>query len=222
MKSQAIRHLRELHAVIRAEFLPDHRLMVGHGLLAKAESFRDARQCIALHEQAQHLEFTRRQLPSRRPFLESLAQRERLRDVGTQITRASGDGAHTFHKDVGRACFRHVAARAGVERAPHEDGLLMHAEDQHVGVGLAREHAPHGFNAACARQREIHDHHVRFQRAKALVGLRRVGGLTRHADVRTELQQTPVTFAHDRVVIDEKNTDIRDSHLRAPARSATS
>ena len=60
MKAQAVCHLRKLHAVVRAELLPDHRLMVGNGLLAQAESFRDARQRIALHQQTQHLELARR------------------------------------------------------------------------------------------------------------------------------------------------------------------
>jgi hypothetical protein len=49
MKAQAIRHLRELHAIVRAEFLANHRLMVGHCLLTQAESLRDVRQRVALH-----------------------------------------------------------------------------------------------------------------------------------------------------------------------------
>jgi hypothetical protein len=36
MKAEAVRHLRKLHAVVRAELLTDHRLMVGHGLLTQA------------------------------------------------------------------------------------------------------------------------------------------------------------------------------------------
>jgi len=59
LQTEALCDLHELHAVVRAELLPDRGLMIRNRLLAQPEPFRDHGQRKALHEQAQHFELAR-------------------------------------------------------------------------------------------------------------------------------------------------------------------
>ena len=99
--------------------------------------------------------------------------------------------------------------------------FFVHAEDQHMGVGFAGEHATHRFDAARARQRQVHHDDVRAQCAETLVRLRGVGGFTGHAHVGTQFEQAPVTFAHHGVVIDQKDGLMLAMVICGSARSVT-
>ena len=77
---------------------------------------------------------------------------EPLRDVAGERLAAGGDLLDRADEHVRRAALGHIAARPRRQRLLYEQGVFVHAEDQHLGFGIALHDAPHRLEPADTRQ----------------------------------------------------------------------
>src|SRR6185437_928981 len=199
------RKARELRAVARTQLLTDGRLVVGDGLLRKAELLTDVPDRLALREEPQNLELARTQCIESRFSRVRRRPRHVCRHVGTHVRRPPGDRIDGLQQYFRRARLADVALRSRLERTGRIDRIVVHAENQYVQLRLVLQHAACRFHAARPRKGDVHHHHVRIECARTLTRLRGIARLPDDLDVGCPLEESPVTFAHDGMVVDEQN-----------------
>ncbi len=142
--------------------------------------------------------------------------------VGREQSRAEL-GAHVAaalrHLTDGRdylgvgGLLEHVPGRPGGERLANVARVVLHGEQEHLHVGALVDESRQSLEPGLVRHHDIHQHHVRLERAGLEDRLAPGSRLADRLDVGLPAEQEPDPGAYDGVVIDDQDAD-RVCHSR--------
>lgn len=127
---------------------------------------------------------------------------DRIRDGGTEIAFASGDGADGGEEIDVDGVLEEVAAGAGAEDFADVDRIFVHAEGEDAGLRVLLHDAAGGFDAVEFGHGDIHDNHVGLQFAAHRYGVAAVAGFANNFHVGLGAEDHAEALADDGVVID--------------------
>src|ERR1700722_6861119 len=188
------------------EFLLELRANVDDGLIADIQLLGDAAIGLAFRQQRKGLQLPRRQFGERVLARRRMHQCHPHGEIFAQIWRAGSDLFKSLHQSSGRRVLEDIAGGAGLERARHNDGIAVHAEDQNARGRIVRIDAADQRQAAepAALHGEVDDHYVGTMTAVKLVAGSRVARLEHVGDAGI-LEHAPAALQHDRMVVDDEN-----------------
>ena len=126
---------------------------------------------------------------------------------GFRIALARRGAAHRLDELVVGGLLEHVAERARAQRLARERRLLLHRQDDDLGVG--RLLADHGdrLEARAAGHVQVEHEHRGVVAAHIAPGALDVARLGDDLEVRLAVEQQPQAAAHDRVIVGEHDPD---------------
>ncbi len=141
--------------------------------------------------------------------------RDLLGDLGRHAAAAGVDIADGVDQLLSQAALEQVRRRARLHGLERLRVAVVGGEHHDPGVGRLGAYGLDGLQSGQARHLQIHQDHVRLQRAKPLDGFGAVLGLADEPHVVLPLQHRRHTLPEDRVVVDDEDRDgsCRIAHL---------
>src|SRR5207244_5615562 len=119
---------------------------------------------------------------------------------------------------LGRGAPQHIAGGARLERAPHVFAVGVHRQHDHPASGIALQDGARRVRAVQLGHRQVHQHHVGLQVARALHRLAAIADTSHHLHVGLGFDQVLEALGHHAVVVGDENLD-GHGYLRTLART---
>ncbi len=144
---------------------------------------------------------------SRRRALDRLAVAgdDGAEDRGAEEALAAQRGPNGVHEVFGRAVLEHVGGGARLEHVVHEALLAVHRQRDDLAARRLGENPGGCLDAAHARHRHVHDHHIGPKRLDPLQSPFAVARLPHDREPGLALEQRTKALPHQGMVVDEED-----------------
>ena len=130
---------------------------------------------------------------------------------GMHVAPAAGHLAHSSDDGVG-SLLEDVAGGAGGEGLAHVVRIVLHREDQDLGLGGVLKNLWSRLDAALSRHDDVHQDHVGVLGPRLEHGVLGIAGLPDDLDVGFGLEHLAQATPDDGMVVDDQNADGRVAH----------